>query len=320
MSSEEPRKVSGQDIQLVQNFIEQCLRLYMTQKEVLNILFVQEKIEPAFTELVWQKLEQQNQEFFKAYHLRLMLKEQIMEFNRLLGRQVALMHHVETAGVSFQPINGSQIPLTLRNLACYAPENMGPALKTENMQQPLTPNIPNEFTNCGLLMPSSMQTTVDMSAHSRQIDISPDMLLAQSSNVGMSQGVNGGMIKTETGYPGMSQFIYGADGNVMETHPASISSFSSVESNSKPLNETMINADTTSYGLLVQISPNFGLSDLTPEFSHNSDILEDYSRSPFLGTDSDNFFNSHGRDENQGENRRLDTISEGLSYEDFGSD
>lgn len=35
----------------VQNFIEQCLRLYMTRKEVLNILFVQEKIEPAFTEL-----------------------------------------------------------------------------------------------------------------------------------------------------------------------------------------------------------------------------------------------------------------------------
>lgn len=34
-----------------------------------------------------------------------------MEFNRLLGEQAALMQHVESAGVSYKPIDGSHIPL-----------------------------------------------------------------------------------------------------------------------------------------------------------------------------------------------------------------
>lgn len=62
--------------------------------------------------LVWQKLEEQNQEFFKGYHLRLMVKEQIMEFNKLLDRQAALMHQLGPTTVNFQPnkSNGSHIP------------------------------------------------------------------------------------------------------------------------------------------------------------------------------------------------------------------
>jgi hypothetical protein len=41
---------------------------------------------------VWQKLEEQNPEFFKAYYTRLKLKKQIMLFNHLLEQQVQLMH------------------------------------------------------------------------------------------------------------------------------------------------------------------------------------------------------------------------------------
>lgn len=63
-----------------------------------------------FIFLVWQKLEEQNQEFFKGYHLRLMVKDQIMEFNKLLDRQAALMHQLGPTGVTFQPkSNGSQL-------------------------------------------------------------------------------------------------------------------------------------------------------------------------------------------------------------------
>lgn len=78
-----------------------------------------------------------------------------------------------------------------------------------------------------------------------------------------------------------------------------------------------------------------------------SGILESYSRSPFLATDNDNFLDAGEKVDNQGdvafqilmffsvayrvtnffflcftgENRRLDTISEGgLSYDDFGSE
>ena len=37
----------------------------MNQREVISILQQQAKIEPGFTALVWQKLEEQNAEFFR---------------------------------------------------------------------------------------------------------------------------------------------------------------------------------------------------------------------------------------------------------------
>ncbi|VVB13140.1 unnamed protein product [Arabis nemorensis] len=89
MSSLEMRRVSREDIQLVQNLIERCLQLYMNQKEVMETLLEQAKIEPGFTELVWQKLEEENRDFFKAYYLRLMVKQQIMEYNKLLEQQAS---------------------------------------------------------------------------------------------------------------------------------------------------------------------------------------------------------------------------------------
>ena len=38
-------------------------------------------------EIVWQKLEAENPEFFKAYNLRLIVKDQINAFNDLLLQQ-----------------------------------------------------------------------------------------------------------------------------------------------------------------------------------------------------------------------------------------
>eukprot|EP00198_Chlamydomonas_reinhardtii_P005281 XP_001694617.1 predicted protein [Chlamydomonas reinhardtii] len=85
------RKVSTSDIQLVQNLIERCMQMYMPLKEVVSTLQTQAKIEPGFTQLVWQKLEEQNAEFFKAYHVRLKIKDQIVMFNYLLEQQVHRM-------------------------------------------------------------------------------------------------------------------------------------------------------------------------------------------------------------------------------------
>ncbi|XP_042514133.1 uncharacterized protein LOC122088842 isoform X2 [Macadamia integrifolia] len=80
----------------------------MTQKEVVETLLVQAKIEPDFTELVWQKLEEENKEFFKAYHVRLMVKQQIIAFNELLEKQAELMRKICPAGVAPLPnSNGS---------------------------------------------------------------------------------------------------------------------------------------------------------------------------------------------------------------------
>ncbi|CAH1418475.1 unnamed protein product [Lactuca virosa] len=120
MSSGEVKKVSPQDLQLVQNLIERCLQLYMSQKEVVSTLLHQAKIEPSFTELVWQKLEEENQDFFKAYHLRLIVKDQIMKFNKLLQTQADLMHQMST---SVPVSNRSHVPLLHQNPSCYTQDN-----------------------------------------------------------------------------------------------------------------------------------------------------------------------------------------------------
>lgn len=67
------------------------LQLYMARHEVLAILQQQARILPEFTALVWQKLEEQNAEFFAAYRLGLRLKDQIQCFNTLLEQHAALV-------------------------------------------------------------------------------------------------------------------------------------------------------------------------------------------------------------------------------------
>ncbi|URE24348.1 hypothetical protein MUK42_03294 [Musa troglodytarum] len=85
------KKVSREDIELVQNLIERCLQLYMNKGEVVKTLSSRARIEPGFTALVWQKLEEENSEFFRAYYIRLKLKKQIILFNQLLEHQYHLM-------------------------------------------------------------------------------------------------------------------------------------------------------------------------------------------------------------------------------------
>lgn len=58
---------------------------------------------------VWQKLENENQEFFRAYHLRLIVKDQILRFNQLLEKQVELMQQIfQTGAAPIPQTNGSQ--------------------------------------------------------------------------------------------------------------------------------------------------------------------------------------------------------------------
>lgn len=319
MSSGPVRRVSRQDIQLVQNLIERCLQLYMNQKEVVDTLLDQAKIEPGFTELVWQKLEEENGEFFKAYYLRLMVKQQIQEFNKLLEQQVQLMGQVHPTGLaSLSTSNGSHIAPMPQNSACYPPEQTGPGLKREDLHHSIAASLPNVFGNGGSSLHSGMHAAVEIPAHPGRVDAQPAMLSSQGSNMGLMHGINGSMVKSEPDFVGSTPYMFGAGGNVLEARPpvgdASVTSYSSVESSSQPLNESLLDADISSFGFLGQIPRNFSLSDLTADFNNSSDILESYPRSPFL--DNDNFFDPRERD--QGDNRRLDTIQESLSFEDYG--
>ncbi|KAH6813854.1 hypothetical protein C2S51_022872 [Perilla frutescens var. frutescens] len=310
MSGGDGRKLSNQDIQLVQNRIEQCLQHYMNKKEVINTLIIQGNIEPCITELVWQRLEEENQEFFKAYYLKLLVKEQIMEFNRLLSEQVDLMRRTGLSGITpFLPSNGSHVSPT-QHISTTCPTQNARPVKTENMQQA------NIFNNCGSAIQSCLQGTIDGPVHSRKIDVAPNLLLSQSSDMGLSQMINGKSVKTEAGYAGSSPFTFSPPSNYLESRAlmgdASVSSFSSVDSNAQHLNDTLLDGDTSSFGFLAQIPQSF--PELTADFTTSSDLLDSYCRPPFLPADASNFVHPHGDVES------LDPESESLRFHCFGGD
>jgi uncharacterized protein (TIGR01589 family) len=108
--------VSWQDIKVVQNLIERfvvvyrtvhvsddlptatsplamphvhrCLQQYMTQTEIITALQIHANVDPAFTCLVWQKLEEQNPDFFFAYYVSIKIRDQIVAFNYLVTQQL----------------------------------------------------------------------------------------------------------------------------------------------------------------------------------------------------------------------------------------
>jgi len=89
------KKQKNKKTQTVQNLIERCLQLYMSQREAVFTLQARSRVDPGFTALVWAKLEEQNAEFFRAYYTRLKLKDQVVLFNHLLEQQVAMAARVQ---------------------------------------------------------------------------------------------------------------------------------------------------------------------------------------------------------------------------------
>ncbi|XP_013638646.1 PREDICTED: uncharacterized protein LOC106343857 isoform X2 [Brassica oleracea var. oleracea] len=306
MSSGTVRRVSRQDIQLVQNLIERCLQLYMNQKEVVETLLEQAKIEPGFTELVWQKLEEENREFFNAYYLRLMVKHQIMEFNKLLEQQVRHMQQMHPTGLtSIQNTNGSHIQSMNQKQLGYASEHTDHQSLKPNAHHPMPSSLSNAYLNGSSTLNTNVSPSVNMSTHARRVDTCPNMLSSQTTTnmppmmQGMNGGGGGGMIKSETAFTNPPSFMYGGErNNALEGHSTEASTF----------------------GFLGSIPRNFSLSDLTADFSQSSEILESYDKSPFLAPDAENFLDSCDRGEYQGDNKRLDTISEGFSYDNLGSE
>lgn len=161
-----------------------------------------------------------------------------------------------------------------QNPACYTAERTQAGLKLENMQHRVDSSLSNVFNNGGSSLHPSMHAAVDISAAGNRINGPPSMISAQTSNMGSIQGINGGMIKSEPGYSGCSPYMFGTDGNVLDARPtigdASVTSFTNVESNSQPLNEAVLDPETSSYGFLGLIPRNFSLSDLTAHFSQSS--------------------------------------------------
>ncbi|PHU27911.1 hypothetical protein BC332_00004 [Capsicum chinense] len=94
------------------------------------------------------------------------------------------------------------------------------------------------------------------------------------SNMGLRKTIDGRIIKKEPVYGRNSPFAFGPHSSYLESRSAmgdaSVSSFSSVESNTQPLNEPLLDADTTLFGFLGEMPQNFGFSDLTADFTNSS--------------------------------------------------
>ncbi|KAE9615364.1 hypothetical protein Lal_00048258 [Lupinus albus] len=290
-SSNDSKKVSRQDIELVQNLIERCLQLYMNKDEVVKTLLTRAKIDPGFTSLVWQKLEEENANFFRAYYIRLKLKKQILLFNHLLEHQYYLMKCPMPAKLPLAPIQNGVHPMPVNNLP------MGyPVLQQQPMPATGQPHI--DSMGCGISMghvvngvpaPSNFHPIRMNSGNDMMMDYgAPDMAPVIPPSSGMSSvsdmPVSPASVASSGHFPFTASEIsgMGADTSALDT-AFTYDVTSSVGLQLAPDGSNGI------FRSLDQIPWNFSLSDLTADLPNLGDLgpLENYPGSPFLPSDSD---------------------------------
>ncbi|KAM3337340.1 hypothetical protein P3S68_031665 [Capsicum galapagoense] len=90
-----------------------------------------------------------------------MVKEQIIEFNRLLAEQVKMTQQFPSAIASLPMSNGCNISPMHQNSTCGAAENVGTAAKPNGiMHEPVRADRPNAFSNSSSSVLSCIQTAV----------------------------------------------------------------------------------------------------------------------------------------------------------------
>ncbi|KAG0463951.1 hypothetical protein HPP92_019595 [Vanilla planifolia] len=280
------RKVSREDIELVQNLIERCLQLYMNRGEVVRTLSSRARIEPGFTTLVWQKLEEENSEFFRAYYIRLKLKKQIIMFNHLLEHQCNLMKYPIQPKVPLAHIQNGVHAMPVNNLPMGYPiiqqaqmtgagqphfDSMGGGLSSCHVVngipatgtfQPLRINPGIDITHeaAPLAAPCSVVSTVtDMAVSPASVASSNHFPFTQSEMSGM-----------------------GMDTAALDAN------FTADVAAAGGLPDGGIGSSRDSIRSLSQLW-NFSLSDLTADLTNLGDLgpLGNYDGSAFLPSDSD---------------------------------
>ncbi|GFP91916.1 hypothetical protein PHJA_001335700 [Phtheirospermum japonicum] len=275
-SSSDNRKVSREDIELVQNLIERCLQLYMNKDEVVKTLLNRARIDPGFTTLVWQKLEEENADFFRAYYIRLKLKKQIILFNHLLEHQYHLMKYPVPPKVPLAPMQNGIHPMSGQ-----------PHMDPMGYSTP-TCHIVNGVPAPGNFHPMRMNSGNEMVIDNAVADVSPIM----PPNNGMSSMSDMPVSPTSVASSGHFPFSasdisgIGVDTSALDTAFTSDVA-SSVGLQLPPDNGAGNSRD--SLRSLAQIPWNFSLSDLTADLSNLGDLgaLGNYPGSPFLPSDSD---------------------------------
>ncbi|KAL2468908.1 hypothetical protein Fot_50484 [Forsythia ovata] len=305
VSSNDNRKVSREDIELVQNLIERCLQLYMNRDEVVKTLLNRARIDPGFTTLVWLKLEEENADFFRAYYIRLKLKKQIILFNHLLEHQYHLMKYPVPPKVPLAPIQNGIHPIPVNTLPMGYPV----------MQQPPVPatgqhhldsmgystsscHIVNGVPASGNFHPMRMTSGNDMTIDTGGVGASPAMPPNNAMSSLSDMPVSPTSVASTGHFPFSASEIsgMGVDASALDTAFTSDVA-SSVGLQLPPDNGAGNSRD--SLRSLAQIPWNFSLSDLTADLSNLGDLgaLGNYPGSPFLPSDSDILLDSPEQDD-----------------------
>ncbi|VFQ64469.1 unnamed protein product [Cuscuta campestris] len=307
-SGNENRKISREDIELVQNLIERCLQLYMNRDEVVKTLLNRARIDPGFTTLVWQKLEEENADFFRAYYIRLKLKKQIILFNHLLEHQYHLMKYPVPPNVPLAPLQNGINTMPVNNLPIGYPVLQQPPIPTTG--QPHISHMDSMgLSSChvvnGVPAPSNFQpirknAVKEMVIETAQTSASDASAAAPPSNaissipdmpVSPTQAASSGHFPfTASEISGM-----GVDTSALDTAFAS-------DASSVGLHLPTDNGAGNSRDFLrslAQIPWNFSLSDLTADLPNLGDLgtLGNDSGSPFLHSDSDVLLDSPEKDD-----------------------
>ncbi|KAL8499703.1 hypothetical protein ACS0TY_019612 [Phlomoides rotata] len=272
-SSNDNRKVSREDIELVQNLIERCLQLYMNRDEVVKTLLNRARIDPGFTTLVWQKLEEENADFFRAYYIRLKLKKQIILFNHLLEHQYHLMKYPVHPKVPLAPMQNGIHPM-VNNLPMGYPVLQHPQVPPTG-QPHIDPmgysasscHIVNGVPAPGNFHPMRMNSGNDMVMDTTTSDVSPIMPPTNAMSSMSDIPVSPTSVASSGHFPFSASEIsgIGVDTSALDT-AFTCDVASSVGLQLPPDNGVGNSRD--SLRSLAQIPWNFSLSDLTADLSN----------------------------------------------------
>jgi hypothetical protein len=108
------------------------------------------------------------------------------------------------------------------------------------------------------------------------IDASSNLQPAQNSAAVLFGVDNGTAVKTEPGYSTNADFAFGNTflGSCQPIGDASGGSFSSSELNGQPLNDSLLDIESSSFGFLNQIPQNFIFPDLAEDFSQSAGAFQ----------------------------------------------
>ncbi|OVA11431.1 Conserved hypothetical protein CHP01589 [Macleaya cordata] len=300
VSSNDSRKVSREDIELVQNLIERCLQLYMNRDEVVQTLLNRVRIEPRFTTLVWQKLEEENAEFFRAYYIRLKLKKQIILFNHLLAHQYHLMTYQMPPKVPLAPIQNGIHPMPVNNLPMGYPVLQQPPIPATG--QPHLDSMSGGLSNCqvvnGVPAPGNFHPIRVNSGNDSASNMAPIIPHSSAMSTMSEMAVSPASVASSGHFPFTPSEISGmsVDTSALDT------AFTSDVASSAGLQlgpDCVAGNGRDSLRSLANIPWNFSLSDLTADLSNLGDLgdLGNFPGSAFLPSDSDLLLDSPEHDD-----------------------